>query len=77
MNFEEKWSTRQAANYLGHSSDWLLSNMRRLEIPFFRPASRNYYFLKEDLDEWLISKRRFGGEAAKPLEKGKRISLSS
>ena len=52
MDFSKKLTTEQAADYIGVSSDWLLDNLESRLIPYYKPA-RRYYFIKEQLDEWM------------------------
>jgi excisionase family DNA binding protein len=52
MDFSKKLTTEQAADYIGVSADWLLENLESRRIPYYKPA-RRYYFIKEQLDEWM------------------------
>jgi excisionase family DNA binding protein len=76
VNFAEKWTTKQAAEYLGVSTDWLLSNMRSSSIRFYRPAKKSYFFLKEDLDFWLQTKAAADGAASIPDSKALKVKLA-
>ena len=73
MDFSQRLTMKQAAGYLGRSAHWLSVNRERLGIPGYLIGGY-YYFLKEDLDEWIESqqttqKRGFQSKkAATPLE---------
>ncbi len=56
MDFANRMTTQQAAQYLGVSPDWLLENLELKNIPYYKPANR-YYFVKEQLDQWLETTR--------------------
>ena len=56
MDFANRMTTQQAAHYLGVSPDWLLENLELKNIPYYKPANR-YYFVKEQLDQWLETTR--------------------
>ena len=56
MDFTNRMNTQQAAKYLGVSPDWLLEKLDAKSIPFYKPAHR-YYFVKEELDQWLETTR--------------------
>lgn len=61
MDFSQKLNTEQAAVYIGVSVDWLLDNLESKQIPYYKPA-RRYYFIKEQLDEWMETQAK-GGSA--------------
>jgi|694.fasta_scaffold22658_8 excisionase family DNA binding protein len=49
----EKWvDSKLAAEHLGKSPDWLVSNVRRLKIPHAF-AGRQYRFKLSEIDDWL------------------------
>ncbi len=56
MDFTNRMTTQQAAEYLGVSPDWLLEKLETRNIPYYKPANR-YYFVKEELDQWLGTTR--------------------
>lgn len=56
MDFTNRMTTQQAAEYLGVSPDWLLEKLEPRNIPYYKPAHR-YYFVKEELDQWLGTTR--------------------
>ena len=56
MDFTTRMNTKQAAEYLGVSKDWLLEKLESKNIPYYKPAHR-YYFVKEELDQWLQTTR--------------------
>ena len=56
LDFANRMTTQQAAQYLGVSPDWLLENLELKNIPYYKPANR-YYFVKEQLDQWLETTR--------------------
>lgn len=56
MDFTNRMTTQQAADYLGVSTDWLLAKLDTKNIPYYKPAHR-YYFVKEELDQWLETTR--------------------
>jgi excisionase family DNA binding protein len=56
LDFANRMTTQQAAKYLGVSPDWLLEKLDSKNIPFYKPAHR-YYFVKEELDQWLETTR--------------------
>ncbi len=51
-------TTAQAAGYMGTSIQFLRSNIvtKRHAIPYIK-IGRKVYYLKSDLDAWLISRR--------------------
>lgn len=56
MDFSNRLDMASAANYLGRSAHWLSVNRARLGIPAYR-IGRRYFFLKEELDAWLLEQR--------------------
>ena len=56
LDFANRMTTKQAAEYLGVSTDWLLEKLELKNIPYYKPA-RRYYFVKEELDQWLQTTR--------------------
>jgi excisionase family DNA binding protein len=56
LDFTTRMNTKQAAEYLGVSTDWLLEKLESKNIPYYKPAHR-YYFVKEELDQWLQTTR--------------------
>ena len=56
MDFTNRMTTKQAAEYLGVSTDWLLEKLESKNIPYYKPAHR-YFFVKEELDQWLQTTR--------------------
>lgn len=43
--------------YLSMSKFTLLEAAKRRELPYYTPPSKSYYFLREELDEWVNSFR--------------------
>lgn len=56
MDFSNRMDMAKAACYLGRSTHWLSVNRVRLGIPAYR-IGRRYFFLKEELDAWLLEQR--------------------
>ena len=56
MDFAKRITTQDAAKYLGVSTSWLLEKLDSKKIPYYRPANR-YFFVKEELDQWLLTTR--------------------
>ena len=54
MDFSQRMSMKEAAAYLGRSPHWLSVNRERYEIPGYLIGGY-YYFLKEQLDAWILS----------------------
>ena len=54
MDFSQRMSMKEAAAYLGRSPHWLSVNRERYAIPGYLIGGY-YYFLKEQLDEWILS----------------------
>ena len=52
MDFSQRMNMKEAAAYLGRSPHWLSVNRGRLAIPAYLIGGY-YYFLKEDLDQWI------------------------
>lgn len=52
MDFSQRMTMKQAASYLGRSAHWLSVNRERLSIPGYLIGGY-YYFMKEDLDDWI------------------------
>ena len=50
-------STNEASIYLGVSLSTLYKYTHTRVIPFFKPTGRKNYFLKEDLDKFILGKR--------------------
>lgn len=57
MDFSQKLNAEQAAAYIGVSTDYLLAKLETKGIPYYKPA-RRYYFIKEQLDEWMESQAK-------------------
>jgi excisionase family DNA binding protein len=47
----------EAAQYLGISMTYLYRITSRGQIPHFKPGGKKNYFLKSDLDNWLLRNR--------------------
>lgn len=56
MDFSKRMNMKEAASYLGRSPHWLSVNRERLNIPGYLIGGY-YYFLKEDLDQWITSQQ--------------------
>lgn len=59
----ERMNTAQAAHYLGVSQQFLRTNVvtQRHAIPIIKIGSKTYY-LKRDLDTYLLRQRHEGGK---------------
>jgi excisionase family DNA binding protein len=54
----EVWvDSKGAGEHLGVSPEWLVANLRKLQIPHTR-LNRQYRFRKSDLDLWIKSQER-------------------
>ena len=61
MDLSNKLSTKEAAEYLGHSTYWLYAKRKALGIPHYVIGGYVYY-LKEELDQWILTQQ----ESASP-----------
>lgn len=50
-------TTNEASKYLGVSISTLYKYTHTKAIPFFKPTGRKNYFLKDDLDSFLLKQR--------------------
>ena len=50
-------TTIEARKYLGVSASTLYKYTHNKIIPFFKPTGRKNYFLKKDLDSFILGKR--------------------
>lgn len=50
-------TTNEAMQYLSMSKFTLLEAVKRRELPYYTPPSKSYYFLREELDDWVSSFR--------------------
>lgn len=56
MDLSNKLSTKEAAEYLGHSTYWLYAKRKALGIPHYVIGGYVYY-LKEELDQWILGQQ--------------------
>lgn len=56
MDFAGRMTTAEAGAYLGKSRHWVQTNWRIEGIPSFQIGGE-FFFLKEDLDAYVMSKR--------------------
>lgn len=50
-------TTEEACKYLSLSKYTLREVVKRREIPYYTPPGKGYYFLREELDEWVMGFR--------------------
>ena len=60
---DKPMTSKQAHNYLGVSLQTLYHYCHQKRIPFYKPNGRKNYFLKRDLDAFLLGKRSQIGRA--------------
>jgi excisionase family DNA binding protein len=51
-------SSKEAAAYLDISINQLYKLSSTRKLPVYSPTGGKIYFLKEELDEWVVSKRK-------------------
>lgn len=56
MDFSNRMNTAESGAYLGKSRYWMQTHWRSEGIPCYRIGGQ-YFFLKEDLDTYVTSKR--------------------
>jgi excisionase family DNA binding protein len=54
---KEYLTTEEACKYLSLSKYTLREVVKRREIPFYTPPGKGYYFLRTELDEWVLGFR--------------------
>jgi excisionase family DNA binding protein len=47
----------ESCSYLSVSPSFLYKKMSNREIPYYKPGGKKAYFMKEDLDTWVFSKK--------------------
>ena len=58
----EPWvDSKSASQHLGANIDWLVSNVKKLQIPHAK-LGRQYRFRLSEIDEWINQHLRKGGE---------------
>jgi len=50
-------TTEEACKYLSLSKYTLREVVKRKEIPYYTPPGKGYYFLRSELDEWVMGFR--------------------
>jgi excisionase family DNA binding protein len=55
MDLEPWIDSKTAGEHLGVPSDWLVSNIKKLEIPHTK-LCRQYRFKRSELDSWARNK---------------------
>ena len=50
-------TTEEACKYLSLSKYTLREVVKRKEIPYYTPPGKGYYFLRAELDEWVMGFR--------------------
>jgi hypothetical protein len=56
MDFSKRMTMREAGAYLGRSKCWVQRNRLKLGIPHYQIGGQ-CFFIKEELDQWISSKR--------------------
>lgn len=54
---DKPFSMNEACHHLNISKSFLYKLTHRREIPFFKPNGKKIYFLKTDLNNWLLRNR--------------------
>ena len=52
----------KAADYLGFKPSYMYKLTHRRLIPFYKPTNKKIYFLKSDLDKWVMT-NKFSSQA--------------
>lgn len=52
-----RMTTKQAAEYLGMTYAGLRRLTSKKLVPFYKPSGKQLYFLKQELDQWLIDSK--------------------
>lgn len=50
-------SFEAARSYLNMSKVWMYRLTREKKIPYYRPNGRRIYFIKRELNEWVMRNR--------------------
>ena len=56
MDFSKRMNMRDAGAYLGRSKCWVQRNRLKQGIPHYQIGGQ-FFFIKEELDQWISSKR--------------------
>ncbi|NQZ42706.1 MAG: helix-turn-helix domain-containing protein [Flavobacteriaceae bacterium] len=48
---------KEACSYCGMSTSKMYKHTSGREIPFYKPEGKKIYFLREELDKWLLRNR--------------------
>jgi excisionase family DNA binding protein len=65
INDDQFYSIRECASYLKVSTSHLYKLTSRRLIPHYCPAGKKLYFLKTQIDNWIMSGKRECAEAIK------------
>lgn len=57
LQSKEILSFKEASKFLGFSESSLYKKTAKKEIPFYSPSNKKIYFLKKDLNDWLIQNK--------------------
>jgi len=69
MDFSQRMNMRDAGAYLGRSKCWVQRNRLKLGIPHYQIGGQ-CFFMKEELDQWISSKRLDKATSSRGLRKG-------
>ena len=69
MDFSKRMSMLEAGAYLGRSKCWVQRNRLKLGIPHYQIGGQ-CFFMKEELDQWISSKRLDKATSSRGLGKG-------
>lgn len=67
-------SVEDLAMYLDLSPTYIRKMTHNREIPYYKPNGKKLYFLKEEIDEWVLSSRVMTSEELR-REARKRVNL--
>lgn len=56
---KEHLTLEEASAYLGISKSYLYKRTSKREIPFYRPGKKRIFFLKKELDDWILAAKEF------------------
>ena len=69
MDFSKRMNMRDAGAYLGRSKCWVQRNRLKLGIPHYQIGGQ-CFFIKEELDLWISSKRLDKATSSRGFRKG-------
>jgi excisionase family DNA binding protein len=67
-------TTKEAAKFLSISRDQLYKLTGARKVPFYSPTGGKIYFLRSDLEEWILAARK---QTIKDLSRASVIQLNN